>query len=119
MQSFKLIDGDLVIEHGELVMTDGTDELVQCVKSALSTNKGEWFLQPELGIKFQAFLEKNLNEEEMREQIRQGLFQEPRIKTVDSIGFSYDKAGRAMTAHFSATAVDGATIESEVVPHVG
>ncbi|MCR8636190.1 DUF2634 domain-containing protein [Paenibacillus radicis (ex Xue et al. 2023)] len=119
MQSFKLVEGDLVLELGEIVMAEGTDELVQCVKSSLGTNKGEWFLQPELGIKFRAFLEKNLNEEEMREQIRQGLFQEPRIKTVDSIKFEHDKPNRIMTVRFSATAVDGTTIESEVTQHVG
>ncbi|TDF92160.1 DUF2634 domain-containing protein [Paenibacillus piri] len=119
MQSFKLVDGDLVLEHGELQMIDGADELAQCVKSALGTNKGEWFMQPELGIKFRAFEGKQWNEEEMREQIRQGLFQETRIQTVDTIHFDYDLPNRAMKVHFTATAKDGATIESEVTRHVG
>jgi phage baseplate assembly protein W len=119
MQSFKLIDGDLVVEMGELVMIDGQEELVQCVKNILGTNKAEWFLNPEMGIKFKTFLEKNLNEEEMREQIRQGLFQEPRIKTVDSIAFEYDRANRTVGVRFMATAFDGEKVESEVIQDVG
>jgi phage baseplate assembly protein W len=119
MQSFKLINGDLVVENGELSMVEGQEELVQCVKNVLGTNKAEWFLNPDMGIKFRSFLEKNLNEEEMREQIRQGLFQEPRIKTVDEITFEFDKPTRSMTVRFTATAVDGEKVEGEVIQDAG
>jgi phage baseplate assembly protein W len=119
MESFKLINGDLVMELGELVVVNGQEEIAQCVKNVLGTNKSEWFLNPNMGIKFNAFLEKNLNEEEMREQIRQGLFQEPRIKTVDKIAFDYDTKNRTMDVRFSATAVDGQKVEGEVIQDVG
>ncbi|NHN29442.1 DUF2634 domain-containing protein [Paenibacillus agricola] len=119
MESFKLINGDLAIEHGELVMIDGKEELAQCVKNVLGTNKAEWFLNRNLGITFMAFLEKNQNEEEMREQIRQGLFQEPRIKTVDSIAFDFDRKNRTLVVRFTATAVNGEKLEGEVEQDVG
>jgi hypothetical protein len=119
VESFKLINGDLAMEHGQLVMIDGKEELAQCAKNVLGTNKAEWFLNRGMGIKFNAFLGKELNEEEMREQIRQGLFQEPRIKTVDSINFDYDRKNRTIGVRFTATAVNGEKLEGEVEQDVG
>ncbi|MFF0831031.1 DUF2634 domain-containing protein [Brevibacillus sp. NPDC003359] len=120
MQSLKLVNGDLVIDdNGELVLIDGDEEVAQCVACVLGTNKGEWFLNPDLGIKFRAFLGKKLSEEEMREEIRQGLFQEPRIKTVESIEFITDQKARTIEVRFIATAVTGETIAEAVNVNVG
>lgn len=115
MQSLKLVDGDLVFdESGELVMIDGAEEVAQCVELTLGTNQGEWLLNPEMGIKFRTFLDKNQSEEEMREQIRQGLFQEPRIKTVESIEFTIDRKNRTIEIRFQATADTGDPIDEAV-----
>lgn len=115
MWSLKLIDGDIAFdENGDLLIVEGVEETAQSVELALGTNLGEWFLNPQMGIKFRAFLEKNLNEEEMREQIRQGIFQEPRIKTVDDIRFVVDWKARTLEVSFVATTVEGERIERVV-----
>lgn len=115
MQSLKLVDGDIVIdENGELVMIEGPKEVAQCAEDALGTNKGEWFLNQDKGIKFSAFLGKNQSEEEMREEIRQGLFQEPRIKTVESIEFASDLKKRTIEILFQVTADTGELIDEAV-----
>lgn len=120
MQSLKLVDGDLVFdENGELVIIEGSEEVAQCAGLALGTNQGEWFLNPGMGIRFRAFLEKKQSEEEMREQIRQGLFQEPRIRTVESIAINIDRLKREITIHFTATAENGDVIEREVMIDAG
>lgn len=100
-------------------MIQGAEEIAQCGELSLGTNVGEWFLNPEMGIRFQAFLNKNQSEEEMREEIRRALFQEPRIKTVEDIHFSVDRKNRTMDVYFSATAETGELIEREVTISAG
>ncbi|TQR29384.1 DUF2634 domain-containing protein [Brevibacillus brevis] len=120
MQSLKLVNGDLEFDNsGDLVMIDGEEEVAQCVELTIGTNKGEWFLNPGMGIKFRAFLDKKQSEEEMREEIRQGLFQEPRIKTVESIDIIVDKKARTIEVRFVATAVTSETISEAVRVNVG
>ncbi|QOS97543.1 DUF2634 domain-containing protein [Brevibacterium sp. JNUCC-42] len=119
MQSLKLVDGDVVFDaNGDLVMIDGAEEFAQCLRLTLGMNKGEWFLNPELGIKCSAFLDKSQSDEEMREQIRQGLFQEPRTKTVEDIRFTLDRKKRLMDVHFVVTSIEGYRIEEGVAVHV-
>lgn len=115
MQSLKLVNGDIVFdENGELIMIEGPEEIAQCAECVLGTNEGEWFLNLNLGIKFKKFLGKNLSEEEMREEIRKGLFQEERIKTVEEIRFSADFKNRTMDIYFVATTINGDVIKREV-----
>ncbi|WP_312118188.1 contractile injection system sheath initiator [Brevibacillus reuszeri] len=115
MQSLKLVNGDIVFdENGELIMIEGPEEIAQCAESVLGTNKGEWFLNLDLGIKFKAFLGKDLSEEEMREEIRKGLFQEERIQTVEEICFTADYKSRTMDIYFVATTINGDVITREV-----
>ncbi|GED69383.1 DUF2634 domain-containing protein [Brevibacillus reuszeri] len=118
MLSLKLVNGDLAFdEDGELLTIEGPEEIAQCAAITLGTNKNEWFLNPQMGIRFMAFLDKKQSEEEMREEIRQGLFQEPRIKTVESIDFSIDRKKRELEVRFQATAIDGALINEVVTLH--
>ncbi|WP_289142927.1 DUF2634 domain-containing protein [uncultured Brevibacillus sp.] len=120
MQSLKLVNGDIVFdENGELIMIEGPEEVAQCAADVLGTNKKEWFLNPLKGIKFRAFLDKYQSEEEMREEIRQGLFQEPRIKTVESIHFTIDRKKRTIEIHFQATADTGERINEAVTIDAG
>lgn len=113
MQSPKLSgDGDLVIDDsGDLVMIDGADELGQCCRLVLGTNKGEWFLNPELGIDFSKLNGKRISEEAVKEQVRAGLRQEPRIATIDEINVQMDTAARQSLVTFRATAVTGEVVE--------
>lgn len=114
MLSPKLINGDWVIENGELIMVDGTEELAQCCAGVLNVNKKEWFLNPELGIPFLALTGKGVTKETIDRIIRQGLRQESRIQTVDSIAVTMDSKNRTCAVSFTATATSGETISEEV-----
>lgn len=59
MQGFKVINGDIAIENGEIQMTSGSDLLRQTVEMVLNTNLGEWWLDPDEGINFNNFLGKH------------------------------------------------------------
>lgn len=112
-------DGDLVFAGNDLLMVAEGEELVQCVRLTLSTQRGEWFLDPSLGIDHQAFLGKAPNEQEMREEIRDGLFQDPRISAVEEITFVQDRSTRTQTVSFTAIGADGETITEEVALGAG
>lgn len=114
MQSFQLKDGDLVFEGAELAVIEGGEELAQCAEIVLGTNKNEWFLNPAMGIDFKKFVGKGLSEAARREEIRQGLRQEPRIQTVESIEFQDDTQLRTSSIKFVAKGTLGELAIGEV-----
>ena len=111
MQSPKLLNGDLVIENGELLLIDGAEEIAQCCEIVLGTNKGEWFLNPQLGIDFNTLNNKAVSVEAVREQIRSGLRQEPRISTIEAINVQLDTKARQSSVTFRATATTGEVVQ--------
>lgn len=112
MQSPRLNDGDLWIDHNDLVLVEGTEELAQCCEIVLGTNQGEWFLNPSLGIDFSKLNGKMINQEEAKEEIRKGLRQEIRIKTIDEITVNLDTKSRESLITFTATSEDGEVVSS-------
>jgi len=114
MKDLKLQNGDLVFEKGDLVMVEGADELRQTVYIGMQTNQGEWFLNPEVGIRHSVFVGKIPNDEEMRAEIIRGAQQDERIQSVEDIQIERDMKNRKLTATFRATAVSGESIEGEV-----
>jgi len=117
MQSLKLSEtGDILMSaSGNLVMVEGTEEIAQCCHIGIGTNKGEWFLNPDMGITFSKFLGKQINEEEMREELTQGLMQEERIQSVDLINFTAEKNSRTLLVTFDATSTEGERIQAKEV----
>lgn len=114
MKDLKLKDGDLVFEKGDLAFVEGSDELRQSVYIGLQTNRGEWFLNPEIGIRHAAFVGKNPNEEEMRAEIIRGAMQDERIQSVEDIRIDRDSQKRKLTATFRAVSASGESVEGEV-----
>lgn len=116
MISLKLDEtGDLVFSGGDLVMIEGPEELAQCGRAAIGTNKGEWFLNPDAGITFSKFLGKEINEAEMRDELTAGLLQEDRIQSVEDIDFTINRKSRTMLVNFTAVGTDGERILVEGV----
>lgn len=116
MKSLRLDEtGDLVFEGNELDLIEGAEELAQCCRIGIGTNKGEWFLDPEIGITFSLFLGKQLSEEEMRDELTEGLLQEERIQSVENIEFTIDTKARKMVVAFEAIGTNGETITAEGV----
>lgn len=114
MKDLKLKDGDLVLEKGDLVVLEGADELRQTLHIGMQTNQGEWFLNPEIGIRHAAFVGKAPNDEEMRAEIIRGAMQDERIQSVEDIRFERDTRRRKFTATFRAVAASGESIDGEV-----
>ena len=67
--------GDLIISGQDLQLVRDKELTAQKCRLVLSTNKGEWLLNPDEGINFRAILVKNPNEDEILDTVRDGLTQ--------------------------------------------
>ncbi|WP_223068475.1 DUF2634 domain-containing protein [Paenibacillus caui] len=111
MESLKLDSaGDIQFE-----MIEGQEELAQCCRIGLGTNKGEWFLNPDSGLDYSLFVGKELNEAQLHDELTRGLLQEERIQSVDAVDFTIDRKARKMLVRFEATAADGTAVTLEEV----
>ncbi|MEK5036359.1 DUF2634 domain-containing protein [Paenibacillus sp. FSL R7-0302] len=116
MLTIKLDDvGDIEVASGKLLMISGPDEIAQSCRLILGVQKGEWFLNPDLGIDHQKFLGKGVSRDEMQDEIMSGLLQEPRIQTVNAIEFNFNRQLRQLVVSFTATGVNGEVITVEGV----
>lgn len=86
----------------EIRMIDGNELVRQTVQIVLSTNKGEWFFNEELGIKFPNILGKNLDENIIRNEIQQGLLQVDSSFIMTSFEMSFDMLKRNLKISFTA-----------------
>lgn len=107
---------DLVFdEDGSFKKIYDNDTTVQNVRHALLTWKAEFFADQTHGTDYESIMGKNQNEiedEEIKEVIREAVFQEPDVSRIDSLEVSYDR--REITVELSATLVDGEIIVLEV-----
>lgn len=107
---------DLVIDNnGNFKKIYDTDTIVQNVRHALVTWKAEFFADKTHGTDYERIMGKNVNEvnvNEIKEVLREAIFQEPSVQWIDSLDVIYD--GRNVNATFTATLTDGETISMEV-----
>lgn len=107
---------DLVFdEDGSFKMIYDDDTTVQNVRHALLTWKAEFFADETHGTDYERIMgvsENDVDEDEIKEVIREAVFQEPKVSRVDTISVVYDK--REITVSLSATLVDGEKIALEV-----
>lgn len=107
--------GDILVQAGQLKLVSGPEEIAQSCRLILGVQKGEWFLNPELGIDHKKFLGKGVSRDEMQDEIRAGLLQERRIQTVDTIDFNFNRQLRQLVVSFTATGTNGEIIAVEGV----
>ena len=107
---------DLVFdEEGSFQKIYAEDTVAQNVRHALVTWKQEFFADPEHGTDYERIMGTNQNEienEEIKETLREAIFQEPDVSRIDEMTVSYD--GRSVSAMFSATLVNDEQISLEV-----
>lgn len=107
---------DLVFDGGGGFMKIyGADTTVQNVRHALLTWKAEFFADTIHGTGYERIMGTNQNEieaEEIKEILREAIFQESEVSRIDEMTVSYD--GRSVSAEFSATLVSGEKISLEV-----
>ena len=79
--TFKMIDGDIVIDK-DLIVVEGQEELRQNIENRLSVNKNEWFLNTNLGLKYEDIQGKNISDRMIEFAIRECCFQDNRVASV-------------------------------------
>lgn len=102
-------------ENGAFTKIYDHDTTVQNVRHALLTWKAEFFADETHGTDYERILGLNQNEvddDEIKEVIREAVFQEPDVSRIDSISVVYDC--RTITVTISATLADGDSIALEV-----
>ena len=107
---------DLVFDaEGSFKKIYDEDTVVQNIRHALVTWKQEFFADPEHGTDYERIMGTNQNEieiEEIKEILREAIFQEPNVSRIDTMTVTYD--GRSISAEFSATLVNDEQISLEV-----
>lgn len=103
---------DLVFdEDGSFKKIFDEDTVVQNVRHALRTWKAEFFADETHGTDYERVVGKNQNDiddEEVKEVIREAVFQEPEVSRIDSMEVKYDR--RSITVTLTATLVNNETI---------
>lgn len=93
----------------------GDDTTVQNVRHALLAWKAEFFADETHGTDYESIVGLNMNEvdeDEVREVIREAVFQEPDVARIDSIKVTYED--RNITVELTATLESGETMALEV-----
>ena len=107
---------DLVFDaEGSFQKIYDEDTTIQNIRHALVTWKQEFFADPEHGTDYERIMGTNQNEievEEIKETLREAIFQEPNVSRIDTMTVTYD--GRSISAEFSATLVNDEQISLEV-----
>ncbi|MBO6292714.1 MAG: DUF2634 domain-containing protein [Selenomonas sp.] len=107
---------DLVFdEGGNFKKIYDEDTVVQNVRHALVTWKAEFFADETHGTDYERIVGKNQNEvdmSEVKEVLREAIFQEPYVQRVDSLEVTYDN--RSVTAVFQGTMINGEKVRLEV-----
>lgn len=118
MKSFKVSNnGDLIIKNGDLVIVDKHEEIRQSIERILTTNVGEWFLDMEFGLDYQAIQGKGKTKESIKLAITEAIYQEPRIKTVDIKDIEIDQY-RHLKVYGIATDLEGNEIDLNTLQEV-
>lgn len=109
-------NGDVVIKNHIIQMVENTDLIKQTVRTVLSTNKNEWFLNIDEGINFDNLLGKKKSDEIIRNEILLGLQQIDESFVIEKFNTSVDRGKREMTITFTATNSSNQTVNySEVI----
>lgn len=102
--TFLMRDGDIVIDK-DLILIGGQDELRQNIENRLSINKGEWFLNLELGLEYSAIQGKGISDGEVEFAVRECCLEDDRVKSVRD--FRLDRDNKSRIANIDFTIIDG------------
>lgn len=102
--------------NGSFKKIYGYDTVVQNVRHTLLTWKDEFFADPEHGTDYERIMGLNQNEideDEVKEIIREAVFQEPAVSWIDRINVAMGE-NRTLIVTLSATMTDGSNFSLEV-----
>jgi phage baseplate assembly protein W len=106
---------DLKINSLKLIeMAEGIDAHKQRIKIRLSINRGEWFLNPEIGIPWHDLLNNNATPEQIRAEIQKELSKDEYISTIDYVRIDeLDRANRTLYLSYSVKLKTGEIVATE------
>lgn len=107
--------GDVMIVGNKIPMISGQSLLQQKVQNALSTRKGEWFLDLEEGIDYDNLLGKGVTEDLVRYEIEQALLQVDSTFVITEFSCDIDNRRRKLKASFKAQIRSGEEVEVDNV----
>lgn len=106
--------GDLAMAYGDLVISSGTDAVLQAIRQRLNFFKGEWFADESIGMPwFQSILVKGADLTAIRELFRKEILATPGVASVTTITIDYVGTTRTMTLDFVAVADSGAQLVAD------
>lgn len=107
---------DLIFDtDGSFRKIYGDDTTVQNVRHALLAWKAEFFADETHGTDYESIVGVSMNDvddDEVKEIIREAVFQEPAVSRIDSISVTFE--GRTITVELAATLENGEKIALEV-----
>ena len=107
--------GDIKKVNGDFSFITGKDEVVQQLKQILKTNKKEWFFNPDYGISYENLQQKKINEDLVKDCIRDGISQCSEDITIESIEVGYKgEHMRLLYIEFKAFFSDGERYDSMI-----
>ena len=112
MRGFKVDEnGDVVISKQgnntvspsgkQIQLIEGNELIAQKILIALSTSKGEWFWNKELGINYNFIVGKGITEDMIRSQIAVGVHQVDPNMFISEFNVDIDKRARTATIEFT------------------
>lgn len=102
--TFKMTNGDIDIIDNDLYLVGGQEEMRQNIENRLAVNKGEWFLDLNLGLSYKDITGKDIRDSDIEYWIRECVLQDERIKEVRSIDI--DRNSEKRTANISILVID-------------
>lgn len=99
-----MTNGDIDIIDNDLYLVGGQEEMRQNIENRLAVNKGEWFLDLNLGLSYKDITGKDIRDSDIEYWIRECVLQDERIKEVRSIDI--DRNSEKRTANISILVID-------------
>lgn len=109
MKGFELDQNGDVVINNDISMVSDIEHIGTMVRTILSTNKGEWFLNSEEGIAFENILKKNPDMDIIKNEIQKGLLQVDSSFVLEEIECS--EKDRNLVISFKARNADGKVVE--------
>lgn len=115
MINLKIVDGDLVLDgQNNLEMVEDEYETAQSIERTLTTQAGEWFLNPEFGLAYEYIRGKNVDLDRAKLEIVKAITQDDRVETVESVGIEVDRKTRKTKINFACKMKNGDLIQEVI-----
>lgn len=101
------VTGDILVDNGEVELTEGIDSIRQHLEIRLRTFRGEWFLDERIGVSyFTDVFKKNPDLTVLNAVFTKTILDTPGVISLNSLTFNLEK-DRRLLVEFRATTESG------------